>query len=149
MGPGWAPVGPQLGPKWAPDGPDWGPFGNAAWDEDNIYISETLYGIGLHNGYYHLIECVRSPYLGTIEPDYQFNQMSRSLECLFKGHRPGHLLDPTDFDSICGISPGFPGIPSRFPQTVSKYPNLKCLLNITIYQSGMISSVFEREFQWL
>ena len=58
-------------------------------------------------------------------------------------------LDPTDFDSICGISPGFPRIPSRFPQTVSKYPNLKCHLNITIYQSGMISSVFEREFQWL
>ena len=58
-------------------------------------------------------------------------------------------LDPTDFDSICGISPGFPEIPSRFPQTVSKYPNLKCHLNITIYQSGMISSVFVREFQWL
>ena len=32
VGPGWAPVGPQLGPSWAPDGPDWGPFGNAAWD---------------------------------------------------------------------------------------------------------------------
>ena len=58
-------------------------------------------------------------------------------------------LDPTDFDSICGISPGFPGIPSIFPPTVSKYPNLKCHLNITIYHCGMISSVFERKFQWL
>ena len=45
VGPGWAPVGPQLGPKWAPGGPDWGPFGNAAWVS---YLTSGCLGILPH-----------------------------------------------------------------------------------------------------
>ena len=46
VGPGWAPVGPQLGPSWAPVGPDCGPFGNAAWVESSIQEND---GLILHN----------------------------------------------------------------------------------------------------
>ena len=56
-------------------------------------------------------------------------------------------LDPTDFYSICGISPEFPRISPNFPKHLSKYPISKSYLGIFIKKKYFL--VFEKAFYCL